>query len=1142
MRRKIGAIFGVLVIVFAFSSGYAKAEDAGPATFSEGHDVASAVNGENYLLSTDDSGGTVLTLTGSLSLRDHIELTGGELTVDLAGGSISRDGGSPALRVTGGTVKIVNTGDEARYISAVDQVVEVDGGIFIFGGESQQITARKSSASRSTAPTTMTVTAGEARILSGTVTSTRSEAVAVSGGRLELSGGQVISGTSFCVDLSGGLVQITGGELRGRGGVSVRGGMLEVTGGSIEATGTGQLTLGGADYGLPAAAITAEKYGSVTVTGGARIAGPEGGRAVCFAEDGETSEPNAANFNITGGVFSHDVNEFLKEGWACVESSDGWLVDVAPESAEAKITGDGERFFATLAEAVEAARELYSVTEVELLHDASGPGLELGAQGELVIDLCGHSYSSNDGLLIPENATVTVKNGALAGSGGIESRGDLTLYGVALSGELHSTNGHVEVINSSLFGGVMAGYVPASGAGTQIYMDDASFQTVERATVYSQYSGHFMSEYSGQMAAFISAGGVKYGVLADGTERKIEFVRDGDRLAPLLPDAAVSYVSDVAWVEFNKALPDGTALSFELSGGGQSWAAQKSDSPDGFSLSFLNNDRPGRWPAGVYTVRCYVLPGVSDGEPVAKYFAWEKAFSVSPKVQPASPEIYLGDGVPAYQRQAAMAAASKTTLDESSMDLLAALAAEALPTPTQSELEALGSNATVLAQAFLNVEVESYGADWITYNISPIAQMTAATDGGSIKIGEAKKLEVTEPVTVTLGVPQGLTGAVYVRHEKSDGSARWYVSAVREGAVTFENPHGFSRFSVTNRAPKTVARVGNTLYASLREAAEDVRDGGAVVVTGDCGQAIIDREVSFAVVNPGNFEVKLLPAAGFSVRKDGNIYTFTRLGQGGVTVWPSAGGTALPDTKKAAPGRLVTVTASPEPGFITVGLSVHDQWGGEVDVFDGGLGSYYFLMPAEPVIVEPRFASTADFFADTPDGWYAQPIAYAVNRGLMSGVGQGCFAPNSTATRAQLVTILYRLEGEPEVAPCDFTDVPPNQWYTSAVSWAAENGIVDGYADGTFGPSRPVTREQLAKILYGYASHKGLDVSFSTNLSHFTDAPSVSPWAQAPLSWAVAATLLSGTSPTTLSPSSPTTRAQIATVLMRLCENIPRAE
>ena len=140
-------------------------------------------------------------------------------------------------------------------------------------------------------------------------------------------------------------------------------------------------------------------------------------------------------------------------------------------------------------------------------------------------------------------------------------------------------------------------------------------------------------------------------------------------------------------------------------------------------------------------------------------------------------------------------------------------------------------------------------------------------------------------------------------------------------------------------------------------------------------------------------------------------------------------------------------------------------------------------------------------------------------------------------TRAMLAQVLYNLEGKPAATGAPFQDVAPGQWYANAVAWAAENGIVSGYGNGRFGPNDPITREQLATILHRYASKKGYDTSASASLSGFSDSASVSGYAQEALSWAVGAKLVSGMGNNALNPAGTATRAQVATILMRFCEN-----
>ena len=174
-------------------------------------------------------------------------------------------------------------------------------------------------------------------------------------------------------------------------------------------------------------------------------------------------------------------------------------------------------------------------------------------------------------------------------------------------------------------------------------------------------------------------------------------------------------------------------------------------------------------------------------------------------------------------------------------------------------------------------------------------------------------------------------------------------------------------------------------------------------------------------------------------------------------------------------------------------------------------------------------------FTDVASGdWFYDSVKDVYQRGLMQGVSAATFAPDQSTTRAMVVTILYRLEGEPG-APRNiaFADVAPGLWYTDAISWAAANGIVEGYSQDAFGPEDLVTREQLAAILYRYAAYKGADVSGQADLTGYTDASAVSDWAREGVSWAVQAGLIQGRSATTLVPAGTSTRAELAAVLAR---------
>lgn len=208
--------------------------------------------------------------------------------------------------------------------------------------------------------------------------------------------------------------------------------------------------------------------------------------------------------------------------------------------------------------------------------------------------------------------------------------------------------------------------------------------------------------------------------------------------------------------------------------------------------------------------------------------------------------------------------------------------------------------------------------------------------------------------------------------------------------------------------------------------------------------------------------------------------------------------------------------------------------------YDAGQQTYAFDV-VNGVTAIARFPFT-DVVAGT---WYYGAAAYAYNNGLFAGMTPTTFAPNATMTRAMLVSVLWRLAGAPAPkAPNTFVDVPDGAWYTDAVTWAAENGVVSGIGGSRFDPSGFVTREQTAEILYNYAHSKGYDVSACADLTAFPDAGSVSGWAEEALSWANAAGLINGTvrdGQTILDPQGSASRAQVAMILMNYVEHVVNA-
>ena len=252
-----------------------------------------------------------------------------------------------------------------------------------------------------------------------------------------------------------------------------------------------------------------------------------------------------------------------------------------------------------------------------------------------------------------------------------------------------------------------------------------------------------------------------------------------------------------------------------------------------------------------------------------------------------------------------------------------------------------------------------------------------------------------------------------------------------------------------------------------------------------------------------------------------------------VTVAKADHGTVSASTARAAAGDTVTLTVRPDSGYVLAALTITDSQGREVPLTDLGGGKYTFTMPGSRVEVKAAFAGIT--FSDVPSGaYYAEAVRWAVEKGVTNGTGDGTFQPNGSCTRAQLAAFLWRLAGEPEsTQDPTFTDVSADAWCAKALRWAAEQGIVTGYADGSFHPDQTVTRIQAVAMLYRYAKAQGMDTTRGgMAVREFDDFAAVPAYALEAAGWAVNAGILRGAG-NRLMPNDPCTRAQIVTFLYR---------
>lgn len=270
---------------------------------------------------------------------------------------------------------------------------------------------------------------------------------------------------------------------------------------------------------------------------------------------------------------------------------------------------------------------------------------------------------------------------------------------------------------------------------------------------------------------------------------------------------------------------------------------------------------------------------------------------------------------------------------------------------------------------------------------------------------------------------------------------------------------------------------------------------------------------------------------------DVNIYVdFTEAASEHIVYVDTAkNGTLKADTTWAAYGQKVYVTATPDKGYELSSLFVKTARGEQLKVYEAkSADTYYFYMPDEYVTVSAWFAPEASAlpFADVSyTNWYYDAVKFVYDKGIMDGVSYYRFAPDATITRGMVVTMLWRMAGEPYESSAGFTDVASGRYYSTAVAWAAKNGIVEGMTSSTFAPDQAITREQLASILYRYAKWLGFSGT-GTDISGYTDAGKVSDYAYDAMCWAVKTGVVTGTSAKVLDPQGTATRAAAAQMFM----------
>lgn len=504
--------------------------------------------------------------------------------------------------------------------------------------------------------------------------------------------------------------------------------------------------------------------------------------------------------------------------------------------------------------------------------------------------------------------------------------------------------------------------------------------------------------------------------------------------------------------------------------------------------------------------------------------------------------------------------------------------------------DAIGStvaddNVKIVYQTYIDVEVkdatkENSNFTELTVELTPMYRVIAAKSGvtdynvdvdkntskdvNAVQIVGEKPLTLTGKYKVTLQLPNGFVvptdHKLSVKHEKNSGSVEYYTGTVSKNGqatiLTFTT-NGFSPFTIY---ANVVAYIDGTAYPTLQAAADAAKSTDVISVKSGAS-----HELNFTTTK--SVKVKNETGADITVKFNGTdkgvaagateTFSYTKPSSGGSSGGSSSGKTTYKVTTSAVnnggvnaspssaeKGATITITLSPDKGYKLDKLTVTDGSGKTVSTVKKSDTVYTFTMPASAVKVGVSYVKATETPSKTKfndvsaNDWFASAVDYVTGKGMMNGTADNTFSPKANTTRGMVVTVLYRLENQPSTSAASFTDVASGAYYANAVAWANANGIVSGYGSGKFGPNDKVTREQLAAILYRYAQYKKYDVSGAKSLDGYTDAQSVSSYAVPALQWANAVGVVTGKSGNKLDPKGNATRAEVAAMLMRFCENV----
>lgn len=573
-----------------------------------------------------------------------------------------------------------------------------------------------------------------------------------------------------------------------------------------------------------------------------------------------------------------------------------------------------------------------------------------------------------------------------------------------------------------------------------------------------------------------------------------------------------------------------------------------------------------------YVASGYVA-GTSDVSGYS-YKVVEKTNTGNVEVKPdvAKPEVKV-DKIPQADKEKVAAAAA--TVSAPTLGAAAVDEAQKINEDKANELlkdvNVGDGDKKLYVQSSLKVEPTTYDetTKTLALEITPQYRVVAstATTADKIKLdGNTKNAQVvqdyqpmniTKATVVTMELPADFASGVdklSIQHTKSNGTVEYYTGTVAEQSgkhlLTFTT-NGFSPFVISVPA----ASIGENVYPTLQAAVENVKNNEIIKLAKDIDEAIVvtvAKSIKFMVNTDNktfNAAKNIVAGSNTTVKVTGESspytyeFTYTKPSSGSsggsssgkttykVTTSAVNNGGVNASPSSAEKGATITITLSPDKGYKLDKLTVTDGSGKSVSTVKKSDTVYTFTMPASAVTVGVSYAKTDETPSKTTfndvsaNDWFASAVDYVTGKGMMNGTAANTFSPKANTTRGMLMTVLARHAGEDTTGG--------SVWYEKGMNWAKANGVSDGT-----NPQVNITREQLAAMLYRYAQNKKYDVSGAKSLDGYTDAQSVSSYAVPALQWANAAGVVTGKSGSKLDPKGYATRAEVAAMLMRFCENV----